>query len=64
MIQPLRTVHRWIFIALAVILIVIFIAAIRAQRAPIPNNPGKRNMGSAPQIHQPADAQAGIERQS
>jgi hypothetical protein len=39
MIQPLRTVHRWIFIALAVIVTAILIAAIRAQRAPLPNNP-------------------------
>ena len=39
MIQPLRTAHRWIFIALAVILTLMFIAAIRAQRGPIPNNP-------------------------
>jgi len=39
MIQPLRTLHRWIFIALALILTAVLIAAIRAQRPPIPNNP-------------------------
>jgi hypothetical protein len=39
MIQPLRTAHRWIFIALAAILTVILVAAIWAQRAQVPNNP-------------------------
>ncbi len=39
MIQPLRTAHRRIFIVLAVLLTALFIAAIRAQRAPLPNNP-------------------------
>jgi hypothetical protein len=38
MIQPLRAAHRWIFVALAVILTVVLIAAVRAQRPPIPNN--------------------------
>jgi hypothetical protein len=49
MIQPLRTAHRWIFIALALILTTIFIAAVRAQRAPIPNNPAAQVLsGSQP----------------
>ena len=63
MIQPLRTAHRWIFIALAVILTLMFIAAIRAQRAPIPNNPGKRNTGSAPQIHETVKVLPALEKQ-
>jgi hypothetical protein len=48
MIQPLRTAHRRIFIALAVILTAIFIAAVWAQRAPTP-----KNSGSAPAQRQP-----------
>jgi hypothetical protein len=48
MIQPLRTAHRWIFIALAVVLTVVLIAAIRAQRAPIPNNPSHTGVGGRP----------------
>jgi hypothetical protein len=39
MIQPLRTAHRWIFIVIAVIVTIILIVAIRAQRPPLPNNP-------------------------
>jgi len=39
MIQPLRTVHRRLFIVLAVVLTAVFIAALWAQRAPIPKNP-------------------------
>ena len=39
MIRPLRTIHRWTFIALALILTALLIVSIRAQRPPIPNNP-------------------------
>jgi hypothetical protein len=47
MIQPLRKVHRWVFVLLAIVLPLLFIAGLRARHHLLPEKVSSRNLNSS-----------------